>query len=216
MFRKPLLVTGYWLLITATLPPQARAGWLLWEAPKEVASPAAEKIIYSAKEPADLTSEFVFSPSGKEKLPANLIFFANLSDLRSFSAAVGWTECETRLFDSIGQALKKLYSGRKPTNFLPAKSWLLGGKTQDLSFCGAQGNQFEIYFWRLPFRGQGGTPFWAGAVYGTGAQDTFNAALKNQKVKKSKIKNARSAADSAKGQRQASVTKNEVFLISLR
>lgn len=218
MLRKPLLVnTGYrlpitvyrllvtvcWLPITGILAPtQARAGWLLWEAPKEVAAPEGEKVITSAGELAGLTPEFAFSRSGKEKIPANLFFSAGLSASRSFAAQNGWAECETGLVKSTGQALKNIYSGQKPSRLFPAKSWLLAKKSQDVSFCGTKGNRFEIYLWRLPFRGPDGKPFWAAAVYGAGAQDTFNAALKNSKTKKSKIKNARS--------------KSEAFLISIK
>ncbi|HAH31107.1 MAG TPA: hypothetical protein DCL44_02205 [Elusimicrobia bacterium] len=198
-----LLFTGYCLLINGAFAPrQALAGWLLWESPKEVTAPQNEKVIASAAELGDSTPEFAFSRSGGKKIPANFFFSVRLSSLRSFTAAGSWTECETELTKSAGQALKKFYSGQKPTNILPAKSWLLGKKPQDLSFCGTHGNNSEIYFWRLPFRDLSGKPFWAAAVYGAKALDTLEAMSKTSKTKTVKIKNARS--------------KNEAFLISIR
>ncbi|OGR48826.1 MAG: hypothetical protein A2X34_10470 [Elusimicrobia bacterium GWC2_51_8] len=193
-----MLITGIFTLT------QVEAGWLLWEAPKEIASLTGEKVISSASEIADSAPEFAFSTSAKEKIPVNLFFSARLSAARSFAARSGWAECETSLVKSAGQALKNIYSGQNPSRFFPAKSWLLAKKSQDISFCGATGNKFEIYLWRLPFHGQDGTPFWAAAVYGAGAQDTLNTGIKGAKIKKQKIKNARPhKAD-------------EAFLISLR
>lgn len=203
--KKRLPLTTCRLLLTFLLvPATARSGWLLWEAPKEVASPTGEKVISSARELADLAPEFAFSPSGKEKIPANLFFSAGLSASRSFAAQNGWAECETGLVKSTGQALKNIYSGQKPSRLFPAKNWLLAEKLQDISFCGTKGNRFEIYLWRLPFRGPDGKPFWAAAVYGAGAQRTLNAGIKAAKAKKQKIKNVRT------------LKADEAFLILIR
>ena len=203
MFRKPLLSAGCCLLIAgAFTPPPARAGWLLWEAPKEVAAPEGEKVMASAGELADLIPEFAFSSSGKEKIPANLFFSAKLSAARAFAAKNGWAECETELVKSTGQALKDIYSGQKPSRWFPAKSWLLAKKPQDISFCETKGDRFEIYLWRLPFRGPDGKPFWAAAVYGAEARRALDAGIKAAKAKKQKIKNAR--------------LKSEAFLILIR
>jgi len=182
------------LLTIIFLPLNAKAGWLLWEAPSYISSPADEKEVRSVEEALPLippNARLADRPGIELKLDA--VFEAGAGELRDFLGAAGFEETSREFKKSFFAALPQLFNARFPTLFPPAPKWLTtpfptdpqsGWRPQDLSFIRLQAGAREgIYLWRLPCRTKK-APLWAAGIKSPNGK-TYWAAI-SEKTKKSR------------------------------
>ena len=125
-FNKRSAPALYCMLAAAFfLPLRAEAGWLLWEAPDNIAAPAGEKEVRSAQDVLDALplKAFLERRPGTD-LELDAIFEAGTDDLRFFFAKAGFEETPYEFKKAFFGGLTQLFSAKAPSKFLPAQKWL--------------------------------------------------------------------------------------------
>jgi len=170
------------LLVLICFPVNAKAGWLLWEAPAYIPPPAGEKEIRSAEAaPPFIPPAARMEGKQAAELELDAIFEAGTGELRDFMSAAGFEETPYGFKRSFFAALTQLFSARLPTRFPPAQKWLAGGRPQDLSFIRIQASgRTAVYLWRLPCRTKK-APLWAAGARAPGGKDVWDGLAGNTK-----------------------------------